>query len=93
MEEYVWRKGNEKCERSTRNDKPPPPVEHSNDADILPINTSEYHRKLTNNRESSSLKLSERHLIGQTTYNPFMTSNNYVKDIDVQMSFLMPQKG
>lgn len=107
MEEYVWRKGNEKCERSTRNDKPTPPAEESNEDTLqssentLPgnqqtfqsNNASEYHRKLTNNRESSSLKLSERHLIGQTTYNPFMTSNNYVKDIDVQMSFLMPQKG
>lgn len=104
MEEYVWRKGTEKCERSYITDKPQP-VDSSATMDSIEnkipstvasnaeIPLSGIHREISNKREISSLKLSERHLMGQTTYNPFMVTNNYVKDIDVQMSFLMPQKG
>jgi hypothetical protein len=43
-------------------------------------------------REEASAKLSERYLVGQPCQNPFMPTNNYVNDLEVQMNFLTPQK-
>ena len=48
-------------------------------------------RKVSNKREEANEKINERYLIGQATQNPFMTNNNYVNDLEVQMNFLTPQ--
>jgi hypothetical protein len=49
-------------------------------------------RQVSTKREEANTKMSERYLVGQATQNPFMSSNNYVNDIEVQMNFLTPQK-
>ena len=43
-------------------------------------------------REEANHKLSDRYLVGQANFNPFMPTNNYVNDLEVQMNFLTPQK-
>jgi hypothetical protein len=42
-------------------------------------------------REEASEKISERHLMGQLTQNPFLLNSDYVADLMVQDSFLKPQ--
>jgi len=49
-------------------------------------------RKVSNKREEANAKINNRYLIGQANQNPFMLSNNYVNDIEVQMNFLTPQR-
>ena len=47
--------------------------------------------RINNKREEANHKLSERHLIGQLNQNPFMINNDYIKDLDIQQSFLIPK--
>jgi len=91
MEELVWRKKGEKCERSYREPKlqskldpklPQPPT----------IANNEGFRKVSNKREEANEKMNERYLIGQSNQNPFMTQSNYINDLEVQMNFLTPTK-
>jgi len=35
--------------------------------------------------------MNERHLVGQSMQNPFMSNSNYANDIEVQMNFLTPK--
>ena len=49
-------------------------------------------RQVSNKREEANAKINDRYLIGQANQNPFMLSNNYVNDIEVQMNFLTPQR-
>ena len=46
-----------------------------------------------NRREEVSAKMNERHLVGQSTQNPFMPNSNYAHDLEAQMNFLAPHKG
>lgn len=118
MEELVWRKNEERCERSYR---PVPkecipqpkkqqpqvgeqrlapteqyeqqrlaPIEHRTLAQE-PISDNGF-RQISNKREEANSKINDRYLIGQATQNPFMASNNYINDIEVQMNFLTPQR-
>ena len=54
------------------------------------INNNEIFR-INNKREEANHKLSERHLVGQLNQNPFMINNDYIKDLDIQQSFLIPK--
>jgi hypothetical protein len=47
--------------------------------------------RINNKREDANHKLSERYLVGQLNQNPFMINNDYIKDLDIQQSFLMPK--
>jgi len=49
-------------------------------------------RQVSNKREEANAKINDRYLIGQANQNPFMLSNNYVNDIEVQLNFLTPQR-
>lgn len=92
MEELVWSRG-EKYEKSSKKDNPNLQVtreisdlnENNND-----INNNEIFR-INNKREEANHKLSERHLVGQLNQNPFMINNDYIKDLDIQQSFLIPK--
>jgi hypothetical protein len=120
MEELVWRKNEERCERSYRPvpkefipaqeqkrpapseqyekrpapseqyEKRPAPSEHRTPAQA-PIPDNGF-RQISNKREEANSKINDRYLIGQATQNPFMASNNYINDIEVQMNFLTPQR-
>ena len=108
MEELVWRKNEERCERSYRpvpkefipaqeqkrpapsEQKRPAPIEHRTPAQE-PIPDNGF-RQISNKREEANSKINDRYLIGQATQNPFMASNNYINDIEVQMNFLTPQR-
>ena len=113
MEELVWRKNEERCERSYRPipepkkqevpkeyekrpapseqyEKRPAPSEHRTPAQE-PIPDNGF-RQISNKREEANSKINDRYLIGQATQNPFMASNNYINDIEVQMNFLTPQR-
>ena len=115
MEELVWRKNEERCERSYRPipepkkqqvpkecgqrpapsvpkeyEKRPAPIEHRTLAQE-PIPDNGF-RQISNKREEANSKINDRYLIGQATQNPFMASNNYINDIEVQMNFLTPQR-
>jgi len=100
MEELVWRKEGERCERSYRQ----LPQSHAQQAhaqtqqahaELEPpqfnLANNEGFRKVSNKREEANEKINERYLIGQATQNPFMTNNNYINDLEVQMNFLTPQ--
>jgi hypothetical protein len=45
-----------------------------------------------NRREEVSAKMNERHLVGQSTQNPFMPNSNYAHDLEAQMNFLSPKQ-
>lgn len=47
--------------------------------------------RINNKREEANHKLSERYLVGQLNQNPFMINNDYIKDLDIQQSFLIPK--
>ena len=110
MEELVWRKGNERCERSYKEDHPQyqnrtlgseahgseahgsEGLSNSNELRVGTIADDGFH-KVSTKREEANFKINERYLIGQAIKNPFMSTNNYVNDLEVQMNFLTPQKG
>ena len=97
MEELVWRKEGERCERSYR--QLPQQQEQQQQAQSdqqqpqFNVTNNEGFHKVSNKREEANEKMNERYLIGQATQNPFMTNNNYVNDLEVQMNFLTPQAG
>ena len=123
MEELVWRKNEERCERSYRPmpkecipqpKKQQAPVGEQRQSEqyekrLAPseqqrLAPSEHRtlaqepipdngfRQISNKREEANSKINDRYLIGQATQNPFMASNNYINDIEVQMNFLTPQR-
>ena len=53
--------------------------------------TTEGFRQVNTKREEANTKINERYLVGQSTQNPFLSSD-YASDIEVQMNFLTPQK-
>jgi len=119
MEERVWRKENERCERTARPPAPaqapaaaqaPAPAQAPAAAQAqapaaqaaapapapviqAPALIADHgFRQVSNKREEANAKINDRHLIGQANQNPFMLSNNYVNDIEVQLNFLTPQR-
>ena len=101
IQELVWRKGDERCERSYKqaqrveqaqgqSEKAQGQAEQQQvqEQRIVP----DGFRQVSNKREEASAKMNERYLVGQATQNPFMPSNNYIQDIENQMNFLTPQK-
>jgi hypothetical protein len=53
---------------------------------------SKYEIFTTNSkRDSFNDKLSSRYMVGQIKQNPFMQTNNYLKDLDTQNNFLIPK--
>lgn len=113
MEELVWRKEGERCERSYRTPQtqvaeqtqvaPQTQQQVAQQTQVAPQTQAPYtfinrhevegFRQNNNKREQANNKINERFLIGKSTQNPFMTSNSYNDDIEVQMNFLTPQKG
>ena len=97
MEELVWRKEGERCERSYRQlpQQQQAEQQQQQQAEQQPqfnVANNEGFHKVSNKREEANEKMNERYLIGQATQNPFMTNNNYVNDLEVQMNFLTPKK-
>ena len=87
MEEYIWTYG-EKPEKSYKKDIEPliiTPVDLN-----INMNVGEF-RASSNKREIANNKLNDRELIGQVNQSPFHTTNNYLRDLDVQQNFLMPK--
>jgi hypothetical protein len=108
QQELVWRKGDERCERSYRETPQIVPTEkmalaEAPETDRTPMidfrdglafsQSGSGGAASPNRRETANTKINERYLIGQATQNPFMPNNNYVNDIEVQMNFLTPSKG
>ncbi len=106
-EELVWRKGDERCERSYKPTVQAQRLEQAHEAQPLPTVheapeqvpmqpeqriVPDGFRQVISKREEVSAKINERYLVGQATQNPFMPSNNYIQDIENQMNFLTPQK-
>jgi hypothetical protein len=95
MEELVWSTG-EKYEKSSKKDNPNLQVAreivdlNDNNNNNNNENNNEIFR-INNKREEANHKLSERHLVGQLNQNPFMINNDYIKDLDIQQSFLIPK--
>ena len=75
MNQLAWTNGS-KPERSEKKDKP--------------IKQEQFHQTVTK-REAVSNKLSERELIGNGNYNPFLAGNTYIDDLVVQQNFLIPR--
>jgi hypothetical protein len=99
LKELIWRKGDERCERSYRQPPAQSTVETAQstiepvrvEPALMPL-TPDGFRQVSTKREEASIKINERYLVGQATQNPFMSANNYANDIEVQMNFLTPQK-
>ena len=99
MEEFVWSTG-EKYAQSSKKDNPNLQVKRENThININDMNSTSNSMnsmnneifRINNKREDANHKLSERYLVGQLNQNPFMINNDYIKDLDVQQSFLMPK--
>jgi hypothetical protein len=101
LQELVWRKGDERCERSYQKEQAPQTSAGKQGALVKeepliqrvaePIDTEGF-RQVSSKREEANAKINSRYLVGSATQNPFMPSNNYVNDIEVQLSYLTPQK-
>jgi hypothetical protein len=46
--------------------------------------------KISNKREDLDLKISDRELVQQCGFNPFLTNDTYVEDISIRDKFLKP---
>lgn len=98
-QELIWRKGNERCERSYKQSHvqaesmlaEPMLAEQIQQVPMMSL-TPDGFRQVSTKREEANAKINERYLVGQATQNPFMPSNNYANDIETQMNFLTPQK-
>jgi hypothetical protein len=109
MEELVWRKEGERCERSYRTEpvaqqtqmqaqqtqaqQTQMQAQQHNDMNSLHRQEPDGFRQNNNKREQANDKINERFLIGTPNQNPFMTSTSYFDDIEVQLNYLTPQKG
>lgn len=58
--------------------------------DILNQSSSGAGFKVSNKREELDSKISNRQLVQQIGFNPFLNENNYVNDISVRDEFLKP---
>ena len=107
IQELIWRKGTERCDRSYKipaltKEQEQYMQEQAQQAQAeqaqMQAEQQTQHiapdgfRQANNKREEASAKMNERYLVGQATQNPFMPTNNYVQDIENQMNFLTPQK-
>ena len=101
MEQLFWRKENERCERTERPVQPkqaqapapaPAPAMQAPAPAAQQVIADHGFRQVSNKREEANAKINDRYLIGQANQNPFMLSNNYVNDIEVQLNFLTPQR-
>ena len=116
IQELVWRKGDERCQRSYQKEQAIAAeqvqaiagrqvqaiagrqvqaiaVEKEEPLQRVaePIDTEGF-RQVSSKREEANAKINSRYLVGSATQNPFMPSNNYVNDIEVQLNYLTPQK-
>lgn len=97
---YIWSSG-EKYEKSYKKDKPSPIQEISKiqetkktkktKFDLEEIITQQVVGLKSNKREEANEKMTERYLISQTQQNPFLATNNYIQDLDIQSKFLIPR--
>jgi hypothetical protein len=98
IQELVWRKGDERCQRSYQKQvlAAPPTLavikEEPRIQRVAEPSETESFRQVSSKREEANAKINSRYLVGSATQNPFMPSNNYVNDIEVQLSYLTPQK-
>jgi hypothetical protein len=58
--------------------------------EILNKNISNMDFKISNKREELDSKISDRKLVQQIGYNPFLGENNYIDDITIRDEFLKP---
>jgi len=58
--------------------------------EILNKNISNIDFKISNKREELDSKISDRKLVQQIGYNPFLGENNYIDDITIRDEFLKP---
>jgi hypothetical protein len=100
MEERVWRKG-EGCKRSRKDENPDlaQPIDQALDTKLnTEIKMKEDFAPhigefgvASSKREDANTKLSDRQMLGQVSHNPFLTSTDYVNDLEVQENYLKPQ--
>ena len=100
MEERIWRQG-EKCVRSRKDENPSlaKAVDQALDTKLhTEIKMKEDFAPhigefgvASSKREDANTKLSDRQMIGQVSHNPFLTSTDYVNDLEVQENYLKPQ--
>jgi len=57
---------------------------------VISLDEKIEHRR-QNDRELNSERLSQRHMIIQTSINPFLSDHNYLDDLQVQNDFLRPK--
>jgi len=98
VQELVWRKGEERCERSYKQaeqrqaEQRQAEQRQAEQRQAEPRQAPDGFRQVSTKREEANAKINERYLVGQATQNPFMSANNYANDIETQMNFLTPQK-
>ena len=108
IQELVWRKGEERCERSYKQAEQRQAEQRqaeqrqaqqvqaeprqAEQRQVERVQAPDGFRQVSTKREEANAKINERYLVGQATQNPFMSANNYANDIETQMNFLTPQK-
>jgi len=84
---WKWKVGNEKVERTPKKEEK---EEKKKGRDKF-IDFNDFNKsfnKKDNNKEISSKRLAEREMVKQITYNPYLSNNDYLSDLNVQESFL-----
>jgi len=95
---YIWSSG-EKYDKSYKKDKPPPKIQDppkiqetkKTKLDLEEIITQQVVGLKSNKREEANQKMTDRYLVGQIHQNPFLASNNYIQDLDIQSKYLIPR--
>lgn len=95
MHEVVWRDG----ERPVKSFKKDRELQKSSDkstaetnpAILTALELDSHIRESLCTRDVVNNKLTERHLIGRATSNPFFTENTYIDDLVVETNYLRPR--
>jgi hypothetical protein len=89
--EYIfikWSKG-EPYEQSKKDDNPNYFIE--TEYNVTTSFGQEGFTRGNTKKENLNNKLNDRNLIGQVNQNPFLTNSDYLRDIETQQNFLIPQ--
>jgi len=86
---WKWKVDNEKVNKTKRKTKIKEIGERIKDNQIESLRYIT--KKDINKKEVCSQRISERMMLKQRTYNPFLSNTNYLSDISIQEEFLKPK--
>ena len=88
---WKWSSNDESMKKTKRNTKVKEIEERIRDNQIETLKYMHNKDEKNNNKEISSKRLSERQQVKQRVFNPFLSNNNYLSDLQIQEDYLKPK--